>query len=224
MKIKAITPIRVGEAELLRRRKRYQSLSPPGVEIDLVDLPEEAPQSLESEEDIRDSERFVIEAAMNTKPSEHDAVLPDCVLDPGLDALERDCPVPAFGILKLASGFLRALGHRFASVTRNSPIGEELRRRLEVYGFTDSFERNVILDLSFDDIADDARWNAALEEAGAQFVASETTAIINGCSAVEVKVEGDVSMVDPTALALRVLGIVADTGLPLRPENARSLR
>lgn len=133
MRIKAITPIRVSEAELARRQARYEALSPPGVEVELVNLPGRhgVPDRLNSARDIRALEEIVIEEASRTDPARHDAVLPDCVLDPGLDRLERECPVQAFGILKLSSGFLVSLGHRFGAFTRNRPIGEELRDRLE---------------------------------------------------------------------------------------------
>jgi Asp/Glu/hydantoin racemase len=216
VRIKAITPIRVGEAELARRQARYEALSPQGLRVELVDLPDhpDVPERLESAGDIRASEGFVIGEASRTDPARHDAVLPDCVLDPGLDRLERECPVPAFGILKLSAGLLVSLGHRFAAFTRNQPIGEELRDRLEAYGFLPHFDRVEVLDLAFEQIADDGGWNAALREAGERFIGSRTSAVINGCSAVEVRpASGDAVVVDPTALALSSLGLAAREGL-----------
>ena len=221
MRIKAITPIRVGEAELARRQARYDALSPLGLEVELVDLPDRpgVPDRLESARDIRASEGFVIEEASRTDPALHDAVLPDCVLDPGLDRLERGCPVPAFGILKLSAGFLVSLGHRFAAFTRNRPIGEELRDRLETYGLLQHFNRVEVLDLAFEDIADNESWNAALRKAGERFASSRTTAIINGCSAVELRLgsENTAMVVDPTRLALSSLGLAASEGLVYGP-------
>ena len=217
MRIKAITPIRVGEAELARRQARYEALSPPGVKVELVNLPGRpgVPGRLDSAGDIRASEEFVIEEASRTDPARHDAVLPDCVLDPGLDRLESACPVPAFGILKLSAGFLVSLGHRFAAFTRNQPIGEELRERLETYGFLPHFDRVEVLDLAFEDIADDEGWNAALREAGKRFSGSHTTAVVNGCSAVELRPPpgNAAAVVDPTRLALSSLGLAAGEGL-----------
>jgi Asp/Glu/hydantoin racemase len=218
MRIKAITPIRVGEAELARRQARYDTLSPPAVEIELVDLPEGpgVPVRLDSARDIRTSEEFVIEEASRTDPASHDAVLPDCVLDPGLDRLERECPVPVFGILKLSAGFLVSLGHRFAAFTRNRPIGEELRERLKTYGLLPHFDRVEVLDLAFEDIADDEGWNEALRAAGERFSGSRTMAVINGCSAVELGLtSGRIAVVDPTRLALSSLGLAASEGLIL---------
>ncbi|ABG03332.1 hypothetical protein Rxyl_0356 [Rubrobacter xylanophilus DSM 9941] len=216
VRIRAITPIRVSEAELARRQARYESLSPPGVEVELANLPDRpgVPHRLDSARDIRFSEELVIEEALRTDPARHDAVLPDCVLDPGLDRLERESPVPAFGILKLSAGLLVSLGHRFAAFTRNRPIGEELRDRLEAYGFLPSFDRVEVLDLAFEAIADDEGWNEALRESGQRFSGSSTTAVINGCSAVELRPAGNaVAVVDPTRLALSLLGLAAGEGL-----------
>ena len=226
MRITAITPIRVGELELARRQARYDALSPPSVEVELIDLPDrsDVPRSLESEQDIRASERLVIEEAMNVDPSSCDAILPDCVLDPGLDQLEAEASVSTFGILKLSAGCLLASGHEFAAFTRNRAIGDELHRRLESYGYLPHFDRVAVLDLAFEDIANDEEWNKALCEAAAQFSDSSTTAVINGCSAVEIQSDSRdaVTIVDPTKLALAFLGLATDTGLTQSQRN-RSL-
>lgn len=217
MRIKAITPILVSESELARRQARYRALSPSSVEVDVVNLPERpgVPRKLESARDIRASEELVTEEALRTDPSRRDVVLPDCVLDPGLDLLEAESPVPAFGILKLSAGFLTLLDHRFAAFTRNQPIADELRDRLESYGFLPHFDRVSVLDLAFEDIANAEGWSGALREAGEQFSGSQTTAVINGCSAVEVRPQSEraVTVVDPTRLALTLLGAAATEGL-----------
>lgn len=217
MRIKAITPIRVGDAELARRQERYRALAPASLDVVLFDLPggDSVPESLDSEATIRASERFVVDEALATDPGSYDALVPDCVLDPGLDLLKRESPVPTFGILELSAGFLFTLGLRFASVTRNRPIGDELRSRLESYGYLSRFDTNAVLDLDFADIADDVRWNEALSDVVDRFVGTSTKAVINGCSAVELRDRppGGVALVDPTELALRLLGTVDDIAL-----------
>ena len=226
MRLRAITPIRVSEEELARRQERYQTLSPEGVEVELVNLPDApgVPTSLDSEQAIRDSESYVVEEALATDPERYDAVLPDCVLDPGLERLWRECPAPAYGILRLSTDFLVSLGHRFAAVTRNRPIGDELQRRVEAYGHLEHFDRGLILDLSIEDIADDALWNEALTQAAAKFEGSQTTTVINGCSAVDLhpRPADSVALVDPTALALQALGLAEKFKLPSGRRLART--
>jgi Asp/Glu/hydantoin racemase len=213
-RIKAITPLRVTEFELERRQARYQKLSPPSLQLDVVNLPPgpDVPTSLDTYAACRASDRFVYEAAMQTDPAEYEAILLDCVLDPALDQLEQDAPVPVFGILKLTAGFLASLGHEFAAVTRNQVIGDELQARLEHYGLADKFHRLIILDLTFEDIADDNRWNASIRGALGQLEGTNARSLINGCSAVDVHTDErhSAAVVDPTALALTLLGVAAE--------------
>jgi len=217
LRIRAITPIHVGPEEIARRQARYDDFSPPGVEVVLEDLPGDptVPRQLASEEDIVASNRAVAAMAMATDPDAFDLVMPDCVLDTGLEEL-RDLrpPVPVVGLSELASGYIRGLGLRLAAVTRNAPIGDELRSRLEHYGLGEQLTSVENLHLSFEDISDDVRWNAALERARLDIAAKGgADAVLNGCSAVDVTVGDGIPVFDPTRLALRLLGVAADERL-----------
>ncbi len=211
IRIRTITPLRVSESELKRRQERYNKLSPTSLQIDLVNLPDNpnVPTTLDNEAAIRASDHFVYEEAMRTDWSVYDAILLDCVLDPALDRLEQDAAIPAYGILKLAASFLASLGHSFAAVTRNQVIGDELQSRIEHYGLAPKFHQLIRLDLSFEDIADDRRWNTAIGGALDQLDGSDVRSVINGCSAVNVHPDDRHSavVVDPTALALKLLGV-----------------
>jgi Asp/Glu/hydantoin racemase len=216
MIVKSITPIRVSAVELTRRQARYDELSPPGVSIELVNLAdgEDVPRRLESAADIARSDRLVAEEIARTDPAVHDAVLPDCVLDPGVVTTAGSAPLPVYGIVQLASGFLAALGRRFGAVARNQPIAAELDACLRRYT-PDAFVDDVaVLDLGFDDIEDEATWNASIDAVTDRFAARGVEAVINGCSAVDVRprLRGP-AVVDPTRLALRVLGVAAATGV-----------
>lgn len=213
MIIKSITPIRVTDAELARRQARYDELAPDGVEVDLVNLDgPDVPRRLESAGDIEVSDRLVAIEIARTDPGGYDAVLPDCVLDPGVTTSVST--VPVFGILQLASGFLATLGQRFGAVTRNEPIAEELRACLRRYSLDRHLDSVEVLDLDFDDIERDETWNAAIDTVTDRFLARSVPTVINGCSAVDVadRRAGTV-VIDPTRLALQVLGLAAATGL-----------
>jgi Asp/Glu/hydantoin racemase len=223
MRIKAITPIRVTDVELQRRQERYGRLSPPGVQVVLVNLPDRTgvPRALESDDDLVTSDRLVAEEALRTDPEEYDAILPDCVLDPGLPTIADDGRIQVFGILKLSAGLLHAMDRPFAAVARNAVIAGELERCIQRYGFRQGFSGVDLLDLSFDDIADDAKWHAALTGVRDRLARGPVRTILNGCSAVEVT--GDdhpVAVFDPTRLALRLIGIGIDHGV-LSPQQPR---
>jgi Asp/Glu/hydantoin racemase len=223
MRIKAITPIRVTEVERARRQARYAALAPPPLTIDVVNLAEDdgVPRRLEAPADIAASDEFVAAEICRTDPAEHDAVLPDCVLDPGVLTTTADAPVPVYGILRTSAGFLASLGDPFAAVTRNGPIGDELAACMDRYGLGERFTEVVVLNLSFDDIEDDGTWNAAIDRVRDRFAGTGVRTVLNGCSAVDVhpREEGLV-VVDPTKLALRLLGVAARSGLGQRTTSA----
>jgi Asp/Glu/hydantoin racemase len=224
VRIRALTPIEVPEDELRRRQERYDALSPTGVRVELFNLAGSPPQ-LDSAAACRASERLAVAEALRTDPQRYAAVMIDCVLDPGLEQLEQQAPVPAFGILKLCAGTLAAAGHRFGAVARNQPIADELAARVAAFGYQAAFHRVAVLDLTLEDIADTARWNAVLGRAAAEFEGTGTSVIINGCSAVEVlpRQGAGVAVIDPTAFALSVLGLTLSRGLPLpRPRASRA--
>lgn len=210
MKIFAVTPIHVGRDELHRRQVRYDRLAPAGLSIDLHDLPPDAPAALESEADIRRSEELVADALSGASLAGYAASLPDCVLDPAVRRMRRATP-PVFGILRSTLGALVGAGHTVGAVTRNQAIAAEFADLVAAYGMDHDFLGVEVLDVDFDAIADDRRWNAALAQAVERLHKRGATAVVNGCSAVDLEAsETNVWVVDPTALAVRVVALVLE--------------
>lgn len=224
--IRAVTPIDVSAEEIARRQRRYDALSPRGVRVVLENLPDSPPQ-LDSAAACRASEAMVVTELLQTDPERYDAVLADCVLDPGLETLEQQARVPAFGILKLCCGVLAGAAHRFGAVARNQAIADELEARVLAHGHAERFDRVAVLNLALEDIDRTERWNEVLGTAAREFETSATSVLINGCSAVDVlpRAGSTVAVVDPTALALATLGLMVARGLPLpkTPHRASAL-
>jgi Asp/Glu/hydantoin racemase len=201
MRLLAITPIRVSEEELIRRQARYDRLSPPGVSVRLEHL-REGPHALNDAEDIAASEAALLDQFAAADPSGFDGFLPDCVLDPGQGA---SLPRPLFGIGRLTAYHLAGLGATYGAVARNEAIAAELDRRIATYAL-DLHQPTAVLDLSVEDIADDAVWADAVTGRVRDL---DCDFVINACSAVDVHdQERRPVLVDPTALALRLLAQV----------------
>lgn len=216
MKVRIVTPIRVGAEELARRQERYERLSPEGWNLEIEDLPDDpsSPLQLGSREQITASEMVGLAVGSGTDASRYDALMPDCVLDPSLAELRAVNEIPVLGISQLSAGFLASLGIRFGVVTRNDIIAEEYSAVMERYGLGDLFQGAYVLGLSLEDIADTDTWNAAVVKAAESAQRDGVTVLVNGCSAVEVVVEQfAVRVVDPTALALRVANFAVSEGL-----------
>jgi Asp/Glu/hydantoin racemase len=210
MRLLAITPLCVTDEELARRQQRYDRLAPSGVSVTLLNLGtgSEIPRAFDTAADIAASEAALLQrfrAADAGGYGELDAFLPDCVLDPVVDLPNSGIATPVFGLLKLTAHFLLSLGATVGAVARNEPIARELDRKFASYGLGQLQGTTSVLALSVEDISNDALWASAvsthLQTMDAEFV-------INGCSAVEVlKPAGRPGLVDPTATALKLLGL-----------------
>jgi allantoin racemase len=212
VRIYAVTPIHVEGEELARRQARYDALSPPGVEVALYDIGPNAPRALNTDAQVRESEALVT-AALRGAPAGFDALLPDCVLDPGVAELAGTMPVPVFGLLRLSLGWAVQTGRRSAAVARNKAIAGEIVARAAVYGWTGHLLGVEVLDLDVHAIADGSRWAGTLEAAVGTLAAGGAGSVINGCSAVDLPagVHLPARVIDPTALALRLIG-AGETG------------
>lgn len=207
MRLLAWTPIVVGQDELARRQARYDRLSPAQVQVVLRDLAEfapAAPSALETADDVRVSEEILVAACRASDAEGFDALLPDCVLDPGIDAAGLELPM--LGLSHLTASFLAAQGASIGALARNRAIADELDRRLTAYGVRR--EPTLVMDLSVDDITDEENWHRAVM-AHAGGLACDFA--INACSAVELGAPAtDTVVVDPTALSMRLLGLRAE--------------
>jgi len=212
MKLRGVPPLVLVPDELARRQERYTMLAPAPVEIEMVNLTQ-GPRRLETDEDVRLSEEEVYNEVMRTPWQSYDAVLLDCVLDPALERLEHDAPVPVIGITRVSAGYLAGLGHRFAAVARNAAIAKELAARLVDFGHEERLAAVEVLDLSFEDIARPESWHAALEPIVAKLGPGAVDSVLNGCSAVEVREADGPSVVEPMALALELTAAAARRGL-----------
>ncbi|TDC56547.1 hydantoin racemase [Actinomadura sp. KC345] len=211
MRALAMTPIHLPPEEIRRRQARYDRLAPPGLAVELRDVGPAAPGALDDEPSIRASEREVA-AALDRAGGGWDVAFPDCVLDPAVPDGPGPAGVPVNGLLKLSSMHLAAKNIPFGAVVRNEAIGAELGRRLRAYGLDAWVAGVAVMDLPFDAIADTGAWNAALGEAVDALAAAGAAAVINGCSAVDVEESRlKARVVDPTALALRLMPIGTST-------------
>lgn len=215
LRVKSIAPLHLQADELDRRQARYQRLGGNNLNITLVNLVGDgAPARMDTPEEIAASERLVAAEIRRTDPAQFDVILPDCVLDPAI-ADVADPPVPVAGILHLVGGHLASLGRRFAAVTRNQAIGDDLARKAAAYGLSDTLTGVHVLDIDFCFVSDHTGWSEAMRPLQATLEAEGTETLFNGCSAVDLDSDrlGAVSVVDPTALALRLLAVADGAGL-----------
>lgn len=209
MRLLAVTPISVSDEELARRQNRYDRLAPDNVSVRLHNLgaASDVPRALENDDDVAASEAAVTAWFAAADVRDVDAFLPDCVLDPGVGPGAPAQDRPVLGLLRLSTGFLAATGASIGAVARNKAIARELERKLASYGAGPLHEPVSVLGLTLADIADDAAWSAAVENALQSLTANY---VVNACSAVNLTERGSGGpvLVDPTALALQLAGLL----------------
>ncbi len=209
MQILAVTPIAVPEDELRRRQDRYNRLAPAGLTVTLHNLGTDSsvPRALETDDDVAASEAAVTGWFAAADPEGFDAFLPDCVLDPGVGPDGPALSRPLLGLTRLGAGFLSGSGVTIGAVARNAAIARELERKVASYGLG-LHEPVAVLGLALEDIANDAGWNRAVDIALATLSADY---VLNACSAVNLtgRAVGGPVLVDPTALALQLAGLLA---------------
>lgn len=200
---------------MIRRQSRYDLLGGGDLKITLFNLEgPDAPLRFDSHDEIAVSEKLTYQSMLDSDPDQFDALLPDCVLDPAVGWIPAPS-IAVYGILRLATGFLNALGLSFAAVTRNAVIGDELRLKVKNYGLSQSLTSVEILDVDFCFVSDHDQWEGAMKPLAERLSEKGVKVLLNGCSAVDVlqRNVGDLVVVDPTELALRALRVANGLGL-----------
>lgn len=203
MRIFSVTPIDVSQAELHRRQQRYARLSPAGLTVHLDNIGPQGPAQLASEEDVAASEHAVSAALDRAGGDGWDALIPDCVLDPGVMSDGASTEPPVFGMLGMMLQHFE--GRRIGAIARNHTIAAQLHNRIAEWGYEDALTEVSVLDLDVGAIADPKRWNEEMETAVDRLASVGSTVVINGCSAVDVVNDYSVDVVDPMSLALKLL-------------------
>jgi Asp/Glu/hydantoin racemase len=152
------------------------------------------------------SEHCVVEALSAAARGGYDALMPDCVLDPGVSRLQGAVHVPVIGMLRLNLCYATAVGAEWGAVVRNEAIAAELGNVIQTYGFGKTLSRVRVLGLDVESIADEQAWQAAVGSAAMELADGGVSSIINGCSAAETGAgESRPRIIDPARQALRLM-------------------
>lgn len=203
MRVYAVTSIHVSAEELTRRQQFYDRASPPGLTVELHDIGAQAPRALATPGDIRESARLVTAALRAADGAGYDALLPDCVLDPGVVELRGRLATPLHGLLRLTLEHLTTSGQLAGVVTTNRVIADEVTARARDYGRDATLVSTSVLDLPAG-TANRTQWLTALGKAVNELADAGAQVVVNGCWVAELDNarSGRVPVIDPVATAL----------------------
>lgn len=193
-----------------------------GISHTLID---HGPASIESEFDEALAIPDTIRKALDAESRGADAVIIDCMGDPGLHACREVVSIPVLGPAQTAMHTAGMLGHRFAFVTVLDRLRPMIGKIVASYGLTANYAAFRAVDVPVLEIAHDrARLNAALVREAAIAVRDDgADVIVLGCTGffgcAEAMREAlladglDVPVIDPIPLAVHVADALVKTRL-----------
>ena len=209
-RVKIISPIKIDEADLRRRRIRYGNQAGPDTEIEVFNLAD-GPTSLSTPGDILFCEHAVFQEGINTDQKDFDAILIDCVFDPAVKALREQSPLPVFGPMKVTLPLVMLIANNFSFVARAERQTMWLADLAHQHGFEYRIASARFLGISYQesrkpkifDAAMKAQLSKAVNEDGAQAIimGSTTMALEDEVSAAA----GGVPLFLPGMVALRAM-------------------
>jgi allantoin racemase len=206
MRVYAVTSIHISADELVRRQQFYDRISPRDLTVELHDIGAEAPRALETPDDVRESARLVKEALLAADSAGYDALLPDCVLDPGVVELRGRLTTPLHGLLWLTLEHLTTSGQLAGMVTTNRTIADQVTAKAREYGREATLVSTSVLDVPAG-TANRTQWLTALGKAVNELANAGAQVVVNGCWVPELDNarSGRVPVIDPATTALQRL-------------------
>ncbi len=183
------------------------------------------PASIESEFDEALSVPDTIRQAMEAEQAGANAIIIDCMGDPGLNACREVVAIPVLGPSQTAMHIAAMLGHRFGFITVLDRLRPVIDHLVASYGLKDSYASFEAVDVPVLDINHDmAKLNSALtDKAHKAVTVDHAGAIILGCTGflgcadaihAELLAQGiKVPVIDPIPLALHIADALVKIGI-----------
>jgi len=223
VKLGIVIPV-VGEKWVAHVMEAYGRFTRPGTQISAVTL-DKGPSSIESGYDEALAVPDLLFKVRAAQEGGMDAVLIDCMGDPGLEPAREAVFIPVVGPAQTSMHLAAALAHRFSVITVLKQTIPLTQRQVQGYGLVEKVASVRAVDIPVLEMGKDkARLVGALVEEAAQAVVKDGAhIIIPGCTemiglASEVQ-EGlaqrgcEVPVIDPPAVAVKMAEALVDMGL-----------
>ncbi len=128
--IRVVTPI---TTQGFRTQEDATTLRSEGVTVDFVNI-DTGPASIECEYEIMLAQPATIARVVEAERQGADAVVIDCMGDPGLFAARECVSIPVLGPMQTAMSVATMMGHKFSVVTVLRRILPMIERQAAVYG------------------------------------------------------------------------------------------
>jgi len=210
--IRVVTPI---ITQGFRKQEDATPLQSEGVTVDFVNI-DTGPASIECDYEDMLAQPATIARIVEAERQGADAVVIDCMGDPGLFAARECVSIPVLGPMQTAMSVAAMMGHKFSVVTVLSRIRPMIERQATVYGMSAKLAsaRSVnipVLELEKDLAATKRALTAearkAVVEDGADYIIFGCTGMLGCADAVRegLLADGlDVPVIDPVPTTVNV--------------------
>jgi allantoin racemase len=210
--IRVVTPITTAG---FRTPADAAGLETDGVRVDFVNI-DTGPASIECDYEIMLAQPGTIARIVEAERQGADAVVIDCMGDPGLFGARECVSIPVLGPMQTAMGVAAMMGHKFSVVTVLDRILPMIETQAAVYGMTGRLASARSVDIPVLELEKDlaatkralvAEAKRAVLEDGADFIIFGCTGMLGCADAVH---EGllehglDVPVIDPVPTAVNV--------------------
>lgn len=215
MKIRVINPT-ISEGFQERTLATYQGYASPGTEISQVFL-RHGPESIESDFDIAVAVPDILGHVLRAEQEAMDAVVIDCMADPGLFAARELVSIPVVGPAQTSMSLAATLADRFSIIgilERDRPMVHNLWRLYDLEGRGASVR---VVDIPVLSLHDDEQEliEAMIAQAALAIAEDHAHAIIFGCTGMgglaepirqglEQRGFAGIPVIDPSGVALKV--------------------
>jgi allantoin racemase len=223
MKIRVIAPI-TNLKFLTSTPQGYAEQAHPDTAISVVGL-DKGPASVESQYEDAVAAPHVVQRAVEAERDGMDAVIIDCMNDPGLQAAREAVTIPVLGAAQSAMLLASILAHKFSVVSTAARDVYPVELLIRRYGLKDKYASTRWVDIPVLDLdADPGALLAALTVASAEAVKQDGAhAIVFGCTGMKgmagalqenLEAQGlDAIVIDPSLAALKWAEILVNLGM-----------
>ncbi len=222
MQIRVIVPVTT-ETFVAETDVAYRAAARPDTVITTVGL-DRGPASIECDYEEALAVPDVLAKVRRAAEEGADAVVIDCMMDPGLDAARELVSIPVVGPVQASFHLAAMLAYRFSVVTileRDLPLLDRLFRK---YGVAEKVASVRVINVPVLELDDEARVATAATEAAAQAVREDGAhAIVFGCTGMRGVTEAvaqalaeqglAVPVINPSVAALKLAESLVDMGL-----------
>lgn len=219
--VRVVTPITTKD---FRAHEDAARLSSEGVKVDFVNI-ETGPASIECDYEIMLAQPGTVARIIEAEREGADAVVIDCMGDPGLFGARECVAIPVLGPMQTSMALAAMIGHRFSVVTVLQRITPMIENQAALYGMSGKLASARAVDIPVLELERDlaATKRALTAEARKAVIEDKADVIIFGCTGMlgcaDAVREGllneglDVPVIDPVPTAINVAAALARSGL-----------